>query len=350
MHRERHDAVMRLLLFAPLWFLQFAGGLFVLPKGGGMRGIRGMRATKAMQTPHVRCERCKTMTLALAPFGESVEPLVGETTSFKNGALQRNKELQHALADLNVDFELLDRPPQSALLRPALRTYKKFVLPRSQRALDLVSGPGRASIVAKTIKHMVDEALAADAAWKTEYSNAQRTNRFNSGERYPLTLILDGLRSAQNVGSLLLMCEHMRLAKVVFCNITPRPPDPAVMRVAQSAGTRVPQEYASSAKEVVHRLRRNGCIVWALETTSQALDFSDVVPPQPLALVLGHEAHGVSLDVLDACDEHVRIRMRGVKNSLNVAVAGSVAAFDVVRQWRSTISSVGGASQTLLDR
>merc|ERR1711956_209860 len=131
---------------------------------------------------------------------------------------------------------------------------------------------------------------------------------------------------------------------------TPRPPDPAVMRVAQSAATRVPQEYASNAAEVVHRLRREGWTVWALETTSQALDFADAVPPQPLALVLGHEANGVSLDVLDACDEYVRIRMRGVKNSLNVAVAGSIAAFDVVRQWRSANSNIGRGLQTPFDR
>eukprot|EP00419_Tripos_fusus_P019849 CAMPEP_0172758966 /NCGR_PEP_ID=MMETSP1074-20121228/166776_1 /TAXON_ID=2916 /ORGANISM="Ceratium fusus, Strain PA161109" /LENGTH=344 /DNA_ID=CAMNT_0013592653 /DNA_START=14 /DNA_END=1045 /DNA_ORIENTATION=+ len=344
MYPKRHEAALTPVLFASLWLLSLIGGLFVLPQRGSMRG------QMSTQTPLARYKRCRPLTSAALPVGASVEPLVGETTSFKNGALQRNKELQHALAELHVNFELLDKPPQCALLRPALRAYKKFVLPRSQRALDLVSCPGRANVVAKTIKHMIDEALSADAAWKMQYSNVQVSDEFNNTPRYPLTLILDGLRSAQNVGSLLLTCEHVRLEKVVFCNITPRPPDPAVMRVAQSAATRVPQEYASNAAEVVHRLRKEGCTVWALETTSQALDFSDVVPPQPLALVLGHEGHGVSLDVLDACDEHVRIRMRGVKNSLNVAVAGSIAAFDVVRQWRGATSNVGGGSQASLDR
>jgi len=344
MHPKRHGATVNLVLFAVVWLLNLIGGLFVLPQGGSMQGQR------AVQKTLVRYKHSGLLTFALPRLGEPVEPLVGETTSFKKGALQRNNELQHALAELDINFELFDKPPYLALLRPALRTYKKFVLPRSQKAFDLENCPGRANVVAKTIKRMVDEALSADAAWKVQCSSVQDSDEFNKTSRYPLTLILDGLRSAHNVGALLRTCEHMHLTKVVLCNITPRPPDPAVTRVAQSASTQVPQEYASSAAEVVHRLRREGCTVWALETTSQALDFSDIVPPQPLALVLGNEAHGVSLDVLDACDEHVRIRMRGVKNSLNVAVAGSIAAFDVVKQWRRATSNVGGGLQPQMDR
>lgn len=271
---------------------------------------------------------------AIPPWGEEIEPLIDEAGSFKEGALQRSCELERELHVLGVDFEFLDKPPHCTLLGPALRACKKFVLPRSQNAFDLVRTPGRAAVVAADVKRMVGAALGERALWHARCARFQaEEDAGGTALRQPLVLVLDGLRSTQNVASLLLSCEAARVTEVVLCGITPGPPDPAVLRVAGDAAAQAPQRYAPSAAVAVRDLRKKGYEVWALETTSQAVEFTSITPPQPLALVLGHEHQGVSMDALDTCDKHVWIRMRGMKNSLNVAVAGSIAIFDIVRQW-----------------
>ena len=74
--------------------------------------------------------------------------------------------------------------------------------------------------------------------------------------------------------------------------------------------------------------------MWALETTSHSVCYTEVEYPQPLALVLGNEAHGVDHSTLECCDQMLEIPMYGYKNSLNVAGAAAVACFEVLRQWR----------------
>mgnify|MGYP005687420509 FL=1 len=75
--------------------------------------------------------------------------------------------------------------------------------------------------------------------------------------------------------------------------------------------------------------------MWALETTSHSVCYTEVDYPQPLALVLGNEALGVERATLERCDQMLEIPMYGYKNSLNVAGAAAVACFEVLRQWRA---------------
>jgi len=265
-----------------------------------------------------------------------LDRLVGETGSLKTGALQRSLELEAELLARGVSFELLDDTPQCALLASARRAYKSFVLPRSPAALKVAMGPTRAAFVAVEVQKLVDVALAQRAAWE-ERCRAEVEGSL-SAPRLPLVLVLDGLRSTSNVASLLRTCAAAGVQEVLACGITPSPPDPAVLRFAPepeaaTALRRVPVRQVGSTREAVEDLRRRGFAVWALETTSSAVHLGDVDPPRPLALVLGHETQGVSVEVLNACDLHVAIPMRGMKNSLNVAVAGAIAVFDVVRRW-----------------
>ena len=78
-----------------------------------------------------------------------------------------------------------------------------------------------------------------------------------------------------------------------------------------------------------------GIPVWALETTSRSRPYTDLHFPRPVALVLGNEALGVDREVLETCDEIVEIPVFGYKNSLNVASAGAVVLFEILRQWNA---------------
>ncbi|CAK9043585.1 unnamed protein product [Durusdinium trenchii] len=251
-------------------------------------------------------------------------------------AESRNQALQFELLKHGITFEDLDRPPHDPLLYPAVRCCKAFVCPSNKHALEVACRPGRAVQVANDVARLVRDAQKASAAWterKEAQKNIQDTERITFKPLTPpLILVLDCIRSTRNVGSLLRSCALVG-ASVVFCGITPAPPMPAVLKSAGEAAALVPSSFAVSGKDAVLRLQREGFQVWALETTSHAKELETTeFPDGPLALVLGHESYGVSASALKACDEHVCITTVGIKNSLNVAVAGSIALFEVAEQ------------------
>ena len=153
--------------------------------------------------------------------------------------------------------------------------------------------------------------------------------------KHPVHLVLDNLRSAFNVGSLFRMADTARLAQVITCGYTAHPPHPKLDKTALGTLEYVPTVHFQTTLEAVIQLKDQGLPVWALETISHAKTYTDVSYPQPLALVLGNEALGVSREVLEVCDEWIEIPMYGFKNSLNVAAAGAVATFEILRQWTS---------------
>ena len=92
--------------------------------------------------------------------------------------------------------------------------------------------------------------------------------------------------------------------------------------------------HTESTVETVADLQSQGVAVWALETTSDSLAYTEVEYPRPVALVLGNEALGVEREVLDLCDRMIEVPVFGYKNSLNVACTAAVVVYEILRQWR----------------
>ena len=151
--------------------------------------------------------------------------------------------------------------------------------------------------------------------------------------KFPVTLVLDNLRSAFNVGSIFRTADTARIERVITCGYTAHPPHPRLEKTALGTLDYVDTTHRDSALLAVEELRRTGTPVWALETTSRSRTHTSVKYPRPVALVLGNEALGVEEEVLRACDELVEIPVFGFKNSLNVASACAVVLFEILRQW-----------------
>ncbi|CAE7794560.1 unnamed protein product, partial [Symbiodinium microadriaticum] len=245
-------------------------------------------------------------------------------------AAWRSMALQSELQKHGISFEELDRPPHDPLLYPAIRCCRAFICPNSDKALQVANRPGRAAAVAAGVRGLVQSARQAAEAWEKERVLAQSTRL---EDPLPVTLVIDSVRSTQNVVSLLETCATAGVTEVIFCGITPAPPMYSILRRARTAAAQVPSSFAVSAKEAVSKLQATGVQVWALETTSRARPLEEMpLPDEPLALIVGNEKYGVSVDALESCDEHVCITTVGIKNSLNVAVAGSIAVFEVARR------------------
>jgi len=156
---------------------------------------------------------------------------------------------------------------------------------------------------------------------------------FHRLPRHPVTVILDNLRSAFNVGSIVRTADCARIEKVIFCGITAHPPNPKVIKTAMGTLNYVSWEYISSSVEAVERSRAEGRQIVCLEVTDVSKPFYEIRYPNPLCLVLGNEALGISRDVLEMADEIVEIPMWGFKNSVNVAVAFGIVVFETIRQY-----------------
>ncbi|MBQ38862.1 MAG: RNA methyltransferase [Gemmatimonadaceae bacterium] len=159
-------------------------------------------------------------------------------------------------------------------------------------------------------------------------------DEYTQRPKFPVTLVLDNLRSAFNVGSIFRTADTTRLERIITCGYTAHPPHPRLDKTALGTIDYVDTAHTESTVETVADLQSQGVAVWALETTSDSLAYTEVEYPRPVALVLGNEALGVEREVLDLCDRMIEVPVFGYKNSLNVACTAAVVVYEILRQWR----------------
>jgi tRNA G18 (ribose-2'-O)-methylase SpoU len=148
--------------------------------------------------------------------------------------------------------------------------------------------------------------------------------------RIPFVAVLDNLRSLHNVGSIFRTADAAGVGKLYLCGMTGTPPRNEIRKAALGAEEHVGWEYFRQTSEAIDRLKREGYFVLALENTATSVDYRQASYQFPLALVIGHEYNGISPEILARCDAAIFLPMRGVKVSLNVAVAFGIAAYEIV--------------------
>ncbi len=160
----------------------------------------------------------------------------------------------------------------------------------------------------------------------------------------PAAVLLDNVRSMYNVGAFFRAADGVSLGKLCLCGITAHPPKKAISKTALGAEETVPWEHDWDAVRMAERLRLEGFQLAAIETSPEALDLYDWQPRFPVCVAFGHEVDGLRPELLAMADAHVRIPMLGHKKSLNVATAGGVVLYELLRKYRAL-----GPSFTLLN-
>ena len=145
-------------------------------------------------------------------------------------------------------------------------------------------------------------------------------------------LVVDNVRSLENVGSLFRTADAMGIDKIFLCGITGIPPSHKISKTALGAETWIPWEYHSQAWRLIEKLKEDNISVVCLEQGKRSIPLYRFKPRFPLALVVGNEVKGVSRSVLKRADEIIQIPMSGKKESLNVAVALGIAAHTIHQQ------------------
>lgn len=149
----------------------------------------------------------------------------------------------------------------------------------------------------------------------------------------PVSVILDNLRSAFNVGSIFRTADAARIDRIMPCGYTAHPPHLKLEKTSLGTEKFVRNEYFKDPVQAVRQAKAQGMRVVALETAENAENYTEYRYPKPLCLVLGNEALGISREVMQEVDDAIQIPVFGFKNSLNVANAFSIVVYEVLRQW-----------------
>jgi 23S rRNA (guanosine2251-2'-O)-methyltransferase len=143
------------------------------------------------------------------------------------------------------------------------------------------------------------------------------------------SVVIDNIRSLENVGSVFRTSDALGVDKIYICGISPTPKNEKLAKTALGAEKTVAWEYHKQTGRLVKKLKEQGVFVVALEQAEKSVSLEKFKPKFPMALVVGHEIKGVSLSALKLSNAIIEIPMHGQKESLNVSVAFGIAAYEI---------------------
>lgn len=175
------------------------------------------------------------------------------------------------------------------------------------------------------------------------YQATPAAEAYEAVSALPVVALLDNVRSMYNVGAFFRTADAVGLEKLLLAGITASPPHSGIRKTALGAEETVAWEHARDALDFLPRLRERGCELAAIETSLHSVDLFDWRPSFPVCVVFGHEVDGIRPELLERCDTRIRIPMLGRKHSLNVATAGGVVLFELLRKYRRLAEEARGA-------
>ena len=157
---------------------------------------------------------------------------------------------------------------------------------------------------------------------------------FKTQKKFPISVILNDIRSLNNIGSFFRTADAFNVEKIYLCGITAIPPHRDIHKTALGATESVVWEHRESIMDLVTELKAKNVLVASIEQTENTTFLQDIdkLPNQPVALVFGNEVDGVDQDVIDASDYIIEIPQFGTKHSLNVSVCAGVVLWEFAKK------------------
>lgn len=166
---------------------------------------------------------------------------------------------------------------------------------------------------------------------KNEELNRLTVEEFKNLKKIPIVIVLDDVRSLNNVGSAFRTSDAFALEKIYLCGITGTPPHREINKTALGATESVDWEYYEDAMKLTKNLKLNGYKIIAIEQADKSCYLDDYIPDyNKLALIFGNEVSGVKHEILEFADDVVEIRQFGTKHSLNISVSIGIVVWDIL--------------------
>ena len=166
---------------------------------------------------------------------------------------------------------------------------------------------------------------------KNEELNRLSVEDFKKAKKTPVVIILDNIRSFNNVGSAFRTADAFRLEALYLCGITARPPHREIHKTALGATESVNWKYFKNTVEAVALLKNNGYEIICIEQVDNSMMLNDFKPQtdKKYALVFGNEVKGVDDEIITMCDLCIEIPQIGTKHSLNITVSLGIVVWDI---------------------
>lgn len=160
---------------------------------------------------------------------------------------------------------------------------------------------------------------------------------YKKTEKLPLVVILDNIRSCNNIGSVFRSSDALLVEKIYLCGITATPPNKEIHKTALDAEKTVNWEYVEKTENVVLELQNNGFKVYAIEQVENSIILPDFKPEKndKTAVIFGNEVKGVQQEVVNICDGSIEIPQYGTKHSFNISVSAGIVLWDIFQKLHS---------------
>ena len=150
---------------------------------------------------------------------------------------------------------------------------------------------------------------------------------FKSIKKTPLIVVLDNIRSLNNIGSIFRTCDAFLVSKIYLCGITAKPPNRKINKTALGSTDSVEWDYFKSTIKLIEKLKSEGVKIWSIEQVERAqkLNYIEKIDSKlKHAIVFGNEITGVDQKIIDISENTIEIDQYGTKHSLNVSVAAGI--------------------------
>ena len=169
---------------------------------------------------------------------------------------------------------------------------------------------------------------------ESEELNRISTEEFKEATKVPVVIVLDNVRSQNNVGSVFRTADAFRIEKIWLCGICPTPENREVHKTALGAEDAVDWEYVKDSVALCEQLKNEGCTLLSVEQTEKSISLENFEPEsgKKYALIFGNEVKGVQQSVIDKCKGCIELPQFGTKHSLNVSVTAGIVIWELFKK------------------
>lgn len=156
--------------------------------------------------------------------------------------------------------------------------------------------------------------------------------QYLESEKHSIIIILDNVRSMQNVGAIFRTADAFLIEHIFLCGITATPPHRDILKTALGSTETVAWTYSKTTEEAVNKVREQGYDIAAIEQVENSVSLENVQWNQgeKIAIVFGHEVNGVSQKIVDLADKCIEIPQWGTKHSFNISVSAGIVLWQLV--------------------
>ena len=165
--------------------------------------------------------------------------------------------------------------------------------------------------------------------------NRKTEAEFREQKKFPIVVVLDDIRSLNNIGSFFRTADAFNIEKIILFGITASPPHKDIHKTALGSTETVRWEHQEDKLLCLKDLKNNGYELCVLEQTEQTTLLQEVstLPNRPTALIFGNEVNGVAQELVDFSDRIIEIPQFGTKHSLNVSVCAGIVMWEFCKKY-----------------